>query len=498
MRRALKTSMAVALGFALADSGFAGESVVSDTKKITLDQAAEMAMKHNPDILKAIQEIERTRGLVLEVRAQALPSATLVSRYNQEDRSLLKPRGASSGDSGSSDLDLTNLGSGMPGAPVVIVIPGSGGGEFERLDKSWRVAMDVRQVLYAGGQVRAALKIADFTRDSSYYQLLDTVEQVIYTVRQQFYDIILNRALIRVQEQALRLAEQQLKDQKNRFDAGTVPRFNVLRAEVEVSNVRPSLIRAKNDYRIAIWRLMKTLGQNTLSADSKTNPFEVFGQLGTGQPLKDLDKAIALARERRPFLKVQRLNILNATEQIKVALAGYKPRLDLVGGYEARNSSASDDIDDTVNGWFFGVEGSWAVFDGFETKGKAMQARAQLEQAKVTYDDSVRRVDLEVQEAFTNVQQGVELIESQEKNVEQANEAVRLATERFNAGAGTQLDVLDAQTALTDSETNALQARYTYYIAKADFDRATSADTKFEETFDDPLVKSTKAKSKKR
>ena len=101
--------------------------------------------------------------------------------------------------------------------------------------------MQATQTLY-DGSVGPAIRAAKFADDSSYFSLRDTVDQTIQTVRQQFYTVLLDRALITVQEEALKLLGDQLKDQQNRFEAGTVPRFNVLQAEVALENQRPVVI----------------------------------------------------------------------------------------------------------------------------------------------------------------------------------------------------------------------------------------------------------------
>jgi outer membrane protein TolC len=209
-----------------------------------------------------------------------------------------------------------------------------------------------------------------------------------------------------------------------------------------------------------------------------------------------LQNALQLAKERRPFLKVQRQSILIETEQIKIALAGYKPRLDANGGYEVRSSRLSDDLSDTVNGWFFGFTGSWDLFDGLETYGRTKQARARLASAKINYDDSVQQVELEVQQAYAQLQQARETIQSQQKNVESALEALRLANERLSAGAGTQLDVLDARVALTRARTTELQARADYNTALAEFDRVTATDTIYDDAFADPLARGAATRKK--
>jgi outer membrane protein TolC len=259
---------------------------------------------------------------------------------------------------------------------------------------------------------------------------------------------------------------------------------------VEVANTRPSLIRAKNDYLLTQIQLAKLIGLNPGPAAKPE--FYCVGELTVSPRNIELKDAITLARARRPFLKVQRQTMLIDAEGITVEMAGYKPRLDGHAGVEMRNNRTSDNVSDVVSGWFFGFTGSWNIFDGFQTYGRVKQARARLEQAKINYDDSVRQVELEVQTAHANLQEARETIESQKKNVESALEALRLAQERFAAGAGTQLDVLDARTALTQARTTELQARSDYNRALAEFDRATATTTVYTEAFKDPLAKTEK------
>jgi outer membrane protein TolC len=195
-----------------------------------------------------------------------------------------------------------------------------------------------------------------------------------------------------------------------------------------------------------------------------------------------------LARERRPFLKQQREQILIQAENIKVALAGYQPKLTADGGYEVRNSEYSKSIDKVVTGWFFGFTGSWNVFDGGATYGQAKQAKAQLEEAKVSYDDAVRQVDVEVQQALDQVRESVDTIASQQKTIEEAKEALRLAQEELAAGTGTQLNLLSGQVSLLQASTTLVQAQYNFDIAMAQYDRVTASNTRWQELFHDPLV----------
>ena len=436
----------------------ARQSVSGD---LTLDRAVGIALKQNPNVLKAIQQIELTRGQVIQVRGQALPQIAVNSRYDQRDKAL--------------------VGEGQDQAQ------GLGGMDFGgRNPKLWEVNIQATQVLYSGGQVRAAVNIAKFTNDSSYFSLRDTVDSTIATVRQNFYTVLLNRELITVQEESVKLLSSQLKDQQNRFEAGTVPRFNVLQAEVALANQQPVLIGARGSYYLALVQLAKTLSLDP-GADGRPT-FKAVGDLTVHERNYELKDAIHLALEQRPFLKVQRLAILSQKEQVKVALAGYQPKFYANAGGLVRSQALSNQLDDTVNGWFFGFTSQWNIFDGLATYGAVKAARASLEQAKINYDDSVQQVQLEVQQAYVKLQTARATIRSGQKTVEQADEAVRLASERLAAGAGTQLDVLNAQVQLTTARSTELQARADYNIAVADFDRVTATATKYAETFADPLV----------
>lgn len=464
--------------FADAEFGALGSS-----RRFTIEQAVGTALQRNPDLLRARQEIERTKGLVVEVRAQVLPRLEADAIFQQTDPNLDSQGGFSFSTGGPSVTPLPTV------SPTPTASPGSGDTGFSSstTDNFYNLRFEVTQLVYAGGAARGAIRAADFSRDISYFQLRSAVDQVIATVRQQFYQVLLNRALIGVQEESIRLLESQLQDQQNRFEAGTVPRFNVLQAQVAVSNQRPDLFTARNNYRISQLQLAKTLGLDFDPRRGDGPPLEAVGEL-TYQPRQmSLSAAIEFGKERRAFLKQQRANILNQTAQIRIALAGYLPTVRLNGGYEFRSSPFSDNVRDVTQGYFFGATGNWPLFDGFETAGKVKQARALLETAKINYDDAVRQVELEVQQAYSNLQQGRELIQSQSKNVDQAEEALRLASARLGAGAGTQLEVLNARVEVTRAQSTRLQALFAYSSALAEFDRVTATDTAYHATFDDPL-----------
>ena len=423
-------------------------------RTFTLPRAILTALQQNPDILRARQEIERTKGLYIEMRAAILPQIGATGQFQDVDPHL-------------QTFGTTNIG-------------------FATTERSYSVTLQATQVIFSGGRVISQIRAADFERDASYYAFRDVIDQVVATVRQQFYLVLLDKALIGVQEESVKLLQSQLQDQQNRFEAGTVPRFNVLQAQVALSNQYPQLITARNNYRIAQLQLAKTLGLDFNPKRGDTAPLRAVGEL-TYVPRKvPLIDAIAVAKQNRPFLKSQKATVLANRAQVSVARSGYFPQINATAGEEFRSSPFTDNIHDVHNGYVFGATGSWAIWDWGATYGRVKQARSLLEQSKISLDDAVRQVELEVQQAYSNLLQGRELIQSQEKNVEQAEEALRLASARLSAGAGTQLEVLDARVQLTTAQSTRLQALYTYNTAVADFDRVTATEVTYASQLDEP------------
>jgi outer membrane protein TolC len=460
---------------ALSDGLFAGSDtreVRSRVPRFTLNQAILTALRQNPAIQIARQEIERTKGLYIQMRAEALPQIGSTGTFQDTDPHLQVDHGGP-----------TNA---VTPTPAPGVTPGPTFSSFTGVERSYDVRIQATQVIFAGGRIISQIRAADFTRDNSYYGFRNAIDQVVATVRQQFYQVLLNRALIGVQEESVKLLKSQLQDQQNRFDAGTVPRFNVLQAQVALSNQYPNLILAQNNYRISQLQLAKTLGLNFDPARGDAAPLEAVGELQYQPRQMLLAQAIELAKERRPFLKQQKAIVLTNAEQVRVARSGYFPQINATAGSEVRSSAFTDNPRDVSSGYIFGTTGTWAIWDWGATYGAVKQANAVLEESKITFDDAGRQVELEVQQADSNLKQSAELVHATEESVGQAEEALRLASARLSAGAGTQLEVLDSRTQVTQAQSNRLQALYNYSAALAEFDRVTATEVTYSNELDEP------------
>jgi outer membrane protein TolC len=359
---------------------------------------------------------------------------------------------------------------------------------------SYNISVLGRQLIFNGttfNQIRGTF----FQRDSAYFAFRNVLDQLIATVKTQFYQIVVNRELVKVNEQSVHLLESQLKDQQNRFEAGTVPRFNVLQAEVALYNQLPLLITAQNNLRISKLTLAKTLGLYFQPRRGENPPLEVVGEMPYIPRPINLADAIEMGKERRPFLKQSRANVLNQLQQVRAAAGQWLPTITTTGGGEWVSSPTNSSWHDISKGWLALVQGSLPIWDSGAIAGQVIQQRALLSETKITYDDDVRQVELEIQQAYSNLLQNQELVKSQEKNVELADEALRLAKARLDAGAGVQLDVLNAQVQLLTAQSTRLQALFGYNSSLAEFDRATGAQSTYQEMFADLAPRATKTKT---
>jgi outer membrane protein len=461
---------------------------------LTLDDAVDLCLHRNPDILRQLQEIQRLQGLVIQVRAAAIPHLIATGTFEQEDRSLVQTQSSAGGKiSGIPLLEPADFGTPVDFNSILNQVLGSDllGGEAEP-DKNYNVTIEVTQTLY-NAAIPPQIRQARFQRNAAYYALRETVDTAVNTVKTDFYTVLLNQALITINEQNLHLLESQLQDQQNRFQAGTVPRFDVLQASVAVANQRPAVIAANNNFSLAYIGLARAIGIEYGPAEQKNTPMKLIGNLDYHPQDFSNEEGIRSAKAERALLKEQRLNILSQVEGIRVAAAGYQPTLTVMGGGQQRNNSLSEDFYNEQRGWFWGANFNWNIFDGLATYGLVKQSRALLAEAKSTYDDSVRQVVEEVQTNYDNLQQYKQTIQSQVLNVSEAEEAVRLSQARLSAGAGTQLDVLTSQVALLQAQTTELQARYNYAVTLGNYERVTATSTVYPETFDDPLARQRKA-----
>ena len=413
------------------------------SQPLSLLQSLNLALQQNASILKAKNDLEASLGVVVQTRAVALPQLTATGQYKYTDPNAIES------------------------------FPGT-----SQPNQSWNAGIQIVQSIYSGGKIVAALRAASATKQQALAQYQTTVADTLLSVRLAYYDTLLAAQQITVHEASVNLLQKEFEDQQHRLDAGTVPKFNVLRADVAVANERPNLIQAKNNYRIAKNNLSNLLGYNlpreiwedvplNLSDSLDNAPFEVNLPDAIQQALGKRSELIALRKTE----ELQRLNVTSAK-------SGYKPTVSVFAGYGWYNAQFTPpvELDHDISGWNAGAQLQWDIFDGMLTHGKVVQAKSLYEKSENDLTDQSRQIELEVRTDYSDFIEAKEVLDSQEKVQEEADEALREAKSRADAGTGTQLDVLDSETALTQARTTQIQALHDYDTARAKLQRAIGED----------------------
>jgi outer membrane protein TolC len=398
---------------------------------LDLRSAVRYALDHNYSILQAREAIRLQEGVIVQVRSQEIPNV------------------AATGEAEKNAADISQ--------------------SYPQSTSFYTVQLEATQVLFAGGGVQSAIKSAKLTRDAAAYDLQTAIDTALLDVRTKFFNVILAREKIKVDEESVKLYQHQLEDTKNQFQSGTVSNFEVLRAKVYLANAQPALITARNDYRIAIEQLRQSIGRVGPGAFP-----EVAGDLNIPSAENyELDSAIASAHENRPeLLKLQKLVDANEAS-VTTAKSNFYPNLQAFGTYAWDGDTfASNYGTVNVNGWAIGLQSTWHIFDGRATDGKVRQAKSLLEAARLSKASEDLEVDVEVRQAMSSLEEAKELVDASGQTIDQAAEDVRLADAKFHAGSATQLDVLTSQVSLTQARTDQLTANYNYLVALANVRKA--------------------------
>jgi outer membrane protein len=423
------------------------------TRPLSLADALNIALAQNATILKAKNDLQAQYGVVVQTRAIALPQLTANGQYKDTDRNAIEN---------------------FPDAPA-------------SPNQNWNAGVQITQTIYQGGALMAAIRAAKVTKDQALAQYQTTLADTLLSVRLAYYDILLAAEQITVNQASVNLLQKELDDQQHRYDAGTVPNFNVLRAKVSVANARPPLLQAQNNYRIAKNNLSNLLGYNLPRDIWENIPLNLTDALDAAPYEINLPDAVQQALAKRPELvalrKTEELQNLNITD----ASSGYKPNLQLFAGYNWLNRqfgtpttampvAPTPGLNEYLDGWNAGAQVSWNIFDGLLTHGKVIQAKAQYDKSKTAVDEESRDVELEVRTTYSDFLEAQEVLESQKTVLEEAEESLREANARSDAGTGTQLDVLDAENQLTQARSTQVQALHDYDAARARFERAIGAE----------------------
>lgn len=244
------------------------------------------------------------------------------------------------------------------------------------------------------------------------------------------------------------------------YNVGIVARADVLRSEVELANAKQDLISAENGYDVAEATLNNIIGTplSTTLVLKDTLQYVPYDN--------DMAYCLAYSEEHRPELKQAEYGVDAAEAALVTARSGHMPKISATAGNYWGGDGSNWPGDDDEN-WAVGVTASMNIFDSGVTWSKIHAAQENLAKAKETQRQVKDAVELEVRTDYLGMREAEKRISTTQVAVAQAEEDYHIAVVRYQAGVGTNIDVMDAQVALTEAKTNYVKALYDYNTSKA-------------------------------
>ncbi len=340
----------------------------------------------------------------------------------------------------------------IPQVPV-LVTPGS----------LYSFSLGVSYPFYTGNAVQDAIEIARQKLISDQAAFAANAATVVLQTRQAYYNVLAAEGQVAAAQRAVAASEENVRVTQAQVTVGTAPQFNLLQAQVQLASSQLALTQQKAAAVTAQYTLATVLNVPLSTIVTPATP------LTLPQPPQDLNALIQTALRQRPELAEARANLAGATAAIDAARAGLRPTLALSGGPTVQTQSP---LTNTPVSWQGVLSLTLAVFDGGLTKAKVEAAQVQLRQAQVSEQQTEQAIDSQVRQAYLNLQQAAEQLRAAEAGLVSAREALRIANVRFQAGVGTQLEVVTAIQNLANADSSVVTAQYNYNVALAQIDQA--------------------------
>lgn len=298
---------------------------------------------------------------------------------------------------------------------------------------------------------------ARIRKDQAEHQKEFVTQQVRFGVIRSYYGVLVTKAEKEVADEAVRMAEANVKQVRDRFEKGLTVQSDLLAAEVQLAEFQQEQIRAEGQVKIAYANLNTALGL----------PGEV-AQTVTGQLVEkkfdvpDQEKMIGLALVHRPDYVRSELAIRSKKEEIRAARGEYLPRMDLFANY----GMSGKDLDSGSSDYIFGASLTFNLFDGGR-HARITQARAAKTMATAEQQHLANQIRLEIIQSYQEYRSALERLKVVTRTIDQASETLRIVRNRYREGLTTITEVLRAENALVRARMNLIGARYEHYIGYA-------------------------------
>ncbi|TDP90440.1 outer membrane protein TolC [Halanaerobium saccharolyticum] len=409
-------------------------SAAAEETEISLTEAAEILLENNRQLQNSRQNIEKAEKDVDLSGRGYYPTANLQTSYTKME-------------SGQETIDFQTLFGNFPQSlngdlPMT-----------ETADQNYSTSLSLNQPLYLGGRVRIGNDISELGLEISKVEYQKQLDQSLFNLVQSYYGVLQAQGMVEIRQNALDVVNEHLRIVKVNNEAGTSLRQDLLQTQIEQRKAEEDLIAAENQLQIARKRLAQLLGDSSQSyavSTPKKNP----------EPETELDKLINIALENRSELKSLNINQEMIEKQKELEGNLYRPQISLNGSYNWQGS----ELDFSDGSWNITLSGSIPLYDGgkanLNEEKKEIEA-SNLQNSKVDLEESIK---IEIEDTLLSLKHSEEMIELEQLSLENAEENLDLTNKSYQAGIGTNIDVINAQTSYKQAQISLLQAEYNYEI----------------------------------
>jgi outer membrane protein TolC len=420
----------------------AGQSVQAKSNLLTLPESISLAMMNNPAMQIAQANLEKARWGLKEARGYNGITLNYNLLYGRTDQAP----------------------SWYNNTTAQYPIPNVEYPAWSDRYTFYANQLNLQLPLYTGKKLESMADMAHHGKTAMNLTKLATKQDLILQVTTSYYNVLQALSLSNVAQQAVNDFSDHLANVKQQYAVGNVPLADVLQTEVRLADARNNLIKAQNAVKMARYRFNKVIGLKLTDHTELEDPV-------VNKPYTlTLEDSIAAAFKNRPEIQQAKQNIAIAKDKIKIAHSDSLPAISAV---------AAENISDTVpntsrhnNNWTVGINLSFDIFDNQITKAKTQEALAELTVAIQQERQMEDIITLEVSNAYLSLQEADECIKNNQIAVKQSQHDYAMAQERYNAGIGTNLDVMDAEVAMTRARTNYILAIYNYDNSRAKLSKA--------------------------
>ena len=406
-------------------TGYAAPDTPGTARELTLDEAVKLALTNNPTGKIAVFDFEAAKGALTAARSARWFS---ISASHKDAQSWA-------------------------------------GGSASIVDQ-YTNSVSLNWTLWSGNKVESQVSQAKLDLDSKQWGVAKARQQLKYDATDAYFKFMAARDNVKLNQESVERLERYLQDVKLQFEVGVVAKVDVLRSEVELAKAKQSLIEAQNTYDLTMANL------NNIIGFPLTTELNIKGDLSYARYEKELAFCVDAALRQRPEISQYTDAAKSAQEGITVAKSGYLPTVSAVynaGWYDSKFAGGNN------YNWSVYLLTNWTLFDSGYTAGKVKQAVEGYKKAQEQLKQTVDSVQLDVRQTYLSLKAAEQSIATSSSAVGLAEEDYKIKVIRYQAGVGTNLDVLDAQVALTTAKNNFLKAMYEYNNFRAKLDKAMGA-----------------------